>query len=171
VSLANHARTHCHDGLLRPRCYVAIAIDASTRKPLAAPLPAGGLAQAVLGSQTFERVGNLGALSVAKAWAPVTRAPPTGDFFRLRGNGIRCVRAPCFSIRVGRLNTATHTHLASVLELAGPAGIDAKTLRLAQRALATREGLLASGRVVATPDGGRSFDATQLYLRSATPRA
>lgn len=170
VSLANHARTRCHDGLLRPRCYVAIAIGASTREPLTTGLPTDALARAVVGSWTFEGFGELGAIFVADVWKPVGRAPPAGDFFRLRDTGVRCIRAPCFSFRVGRLNTSSRTALVSGIDL-GPARDNPEISRRAETALGTPEGLLSSGRITATADGGRLFGATQVYLKTATPRA
>ena len=170
VSLANHARTRCHDGLLRPRCYVAIALSTLTRKPLTAGLPANALVRAVFGSWTFEGFGELGAVSVAEAWGPVGPAPATGDFFRIRDTGVRCIRAPCFSFRVGRLNTSSHTSVVSSVDL-GPARGDPKTLRRTEDALSTPDGLLVSGRIVPTLDTGRLLRASQVFLRIATPRA
>ena len=169
VSLANHARTRCHDGLLRPRCYVAIAIDESTRQPLTTALPANALARAVVGSWTFEGFGELGAIFVADVWKPVGRAPPTGDFYRLRDTGVRCIRAPCFSVRAWRVNRPYRVTVSGV-DL-GPARSTPDTLRQAEAALAAPGGLLASGHISRTADGGRLFEASQVFLRAATPRA
>src|SRR5436309_12766354 len=86
VALANHARTRCNDGLLRPRCYVAIAISSLTREPVTTELPANGLVKAVLGSQQFGGFGELGALYVTDVWKPVGQEA-TGGFFRMRDTG------------------------------------------------------------------------------------
>jgi hypothetical protein len=133
-------------------------------------LPTNALARAVVGSWTFEGFGELGAIFVAEVWKPVSIAPPTGDFFRLRDTGVRCIRAPCFSFRVGRLQTSSHTTLVSGVDL-GPARRSPDTTRRAETALGTPEGLLSSGGITATADGGRLFRATQVYLKTATPRA
>ncbi len=169
VSLANHARTRCHDGLLRPRCYVAIAIGMSTQQPLTTALPANALARAAVGSWTFEGLGELGAIFVAEVWKPVGRAPPTGHFYRLRDTGVRCIRAPCFSVRAWRVNRPYSITVSSV-DL-GPARSTPDTLRQAEAALAGPGGLLASGRISRAADGGRLFEASQVFLRAATPRA
>jgi hypothetical protein len=166
VSLANHARTRCHDGLLRPRCYVAVATDPRGRPT---GVPGNALARAVLGSQTFEGFGDLGVLAVADAWAPVTPTQPAGRFFRIRDTGIRCIRAPCFSLRVGRLNSSAHTSLVSSLDL-GPAR-GRVTRHHAEIALGEFYGLFAAGHIIVTADGGRLLRATQVYLRGLPPRA
>ncbi|MBM2823100.1 MAG: hypothetical protein HW413_1846 [Thermoleophilia bacterium] len=169
VSRANHARTRCHDGLLRPRCYVAIAVSTLTRKPLVTGLPANALVRAAIGPWTFEGFGELGAVAVAEIWRPVTQDQPTGGFFRLRDIGIRCIRAPCFSFRAWRLNRSYRVTVSDV-DL-GPARLAPKTLKQAEAALIAPEGLLASGGITRTTDGGRSFTASQVFLRIAQPRA
>ena len=169
VSRANHSRTRCHDGLLRPRCYVAIAFSEATREPLKTGIPEHGLVRAALGSRPFEGFGELGSITVTELWEPVGRAPPAGDFFRVRDLGVRCVRAPCFSMRAWRLNRpfrATVTRLD--LRPAKPTpGQQAQ----AETALGAPGGLVVSGRIVAEADGGRLLRASQAYLRAATPRA
>jgi hypothetical protein len=161
VSLANRARTKCADGALRPRCYVAEVVDARTRQPTS--IAGGSLAKGVLGSVESD-FGQLGNLAAVASWAPVGRAPATGDFFRLRDTGIRCVRAPCFSIRVGRVNAGAHTSLVSSLDL-GPARTGPARQK-ADDALEGADGLLVAGVVEATANGGRLFRASQVYLKA-----
>lgn len=169
VARANHARTRCHDGLFRQRCYAATAVDTSTRQPLARGLPANTLVRAVIGSWTFEGFGELGAVFVSEIWEPVDPTRPSGDFFRLRDTGVRCVRAPCFWIRGWRVNRPGRVTV-SELDL-GPARSPQRTLRRAEAALAAPDGLLASGRVVRDPSGERTFLASQVFLRAGPPRA
>jgi hypothetical protein len=169
VSRANHARARCHDGLLRPRCYVAIAVSTSTRKPLTAGLPANALVRAVMGSWTFDGFGDLGAVIVTDLWEPVSQTPPTGDFFRLRDTGIRCIRAPCFSLRAWRVNRPFSVTVSD-LDF-GEAQATPGQLRRAEAALSTPEGLFAAGRISGTASGGRVFRATQLFLSARQPRA
>ena len=169
VSLANHARTRCHDGLLRPRCYVAFAVSTVTRKPLATPLPAGSLARAAIGTWTFGGAGELGAIWVADASAPVGDAAPSGHFYRLQDSGIRCIRAPCFWLRATRLNARSKA-TGSDLDLTAT-GASESELERAQAALRSPTGLLAAGRFVAATDGGRIFRATRIYFSAKQPRA
>jgi hypothetical protein len=167
VSLANHARTRCSDGLLRPRCYVASVLDARDTDELG-PV-SDSLAQGVLDFQAAPDFGRLGRLTVTAVWGPVGRTPASGRFFRLRDTGVRCVRAPCFSIRARALNSSAHPSAISAMKL-GPAQAGSLRSR-AEKELAGTEGLLAAGRIVATSDGGRLFEATQVYFRAPKPRA
>jgi hypothetical protein len=169
VALANHTRTRCADGLYQKTCYAAFAFSAATRQGLGTPIPSGALARAVLGTTTFDGR-QLGALYVVELWAPVDTEAAAGHVFRVRDTGKPCVRAPCFSYRLGRVNTSTHTFLVSRVDL-GPAENDPVTPRRAQVALRSEEGLLAAGRVTASTGGGRLFTATQVYLKAALPRA
>jgi hypothetical protein len=166
VTLANHRQTACSDGVLRRRCYVAVAVD-SRRRELENGVPDGAIVRAGLESRVFGPFGELGVLVVADVRAPAGREP-TGPFFRVRDLGIRCIRAPCFSFRAGRLNTTYRITLS---------GVDLRPARLSERdqdraeaALGTANGLFVSGNVVATADGGRTLRVSRVYLKAATPR-
>jgi hypothetical protein len=169
ISRANHARTRCHDGLLRLRCYVSVAIGSESREPLAAGLPANALVRGAIGTWPFDGFGDLGAIVVTDLWSPVSNAPPKGDFVRLRDIGVRCIRAPCFSFRARKVNRPSSSTL-SELDL-GRTGATPEALRRAEAALTTPEGLLAAGRISDTAIGGRLFRATQVFLRAPRPRA
>ena len=163
VSLANHARTRCSDGLLRPRCYVAYVLDSKTTDELS-PV-SGSLAKGELGFQESPDFGRLGQLTVGAVWAPVSQKPAAGGFFRLRDTGIRCVRAPCFSMRAMRINAKPRVVQVSAVDL-GPA-----TGRRVNPALRSTDGLLVAGGFEPTGNGGRLFRVTQAYLRASRPRA
>src|SRR4249920_2583048 len=169
VALANQPRTRCADGLLRPRCYVAIAISTLTRKPLVTALPSGALVGATMRTWKFDGTGELGALSVSDAWTPVGQAASSGRFFRLRDSGIRCIRAPCFWLYATRLNGGARM-TASDLDLT-PTGASSDELDRAQAELRSPDGVMARGRLVPTTDGGRVFRSTAFYLRAKQPRA
>jgi hypothetical protein len=169
VSRANHSRARCHDGLFRPRCYVATALSELTRQPLTTDLPADSLVRAVLGSSTFPGFGELGAITVTEIWKPLGHTQLTGDFFRIRDIGVRCIRAPCFSLRAWRLNRPFRITVSG-LDLS-PAKLASEELAQAEAALATLDGLVAAGRIVPTADGGRVFRASRVYFRVARPRA
>jgi len=168
AALANRGRTRCHDGLLRPRCYIAMAVD-EDRHPWPSGLPAGAIVRADIEPWSFEAFGKLGVLVVADVWAPGGRASPSAGFYRLRDTGVRCIRAPCFSLRASKLNGSSRVTLSD-LDL-GATRATPEELERAEAALRTKNGLFARGRIVATPDGGRLFRATRVFLRVATPRA
>lgn len=169
VSRANHSRTRCHDGLFRPRCYVATALSELTRKPLTTDLPTDCLVRAALGSSTYPGLGELGAITVTELWTPLGHTQLTGHFFRIRDIGVRCVRAPCFSMRAWRLNRPFRISVSS-LDL-NPAKLTSEELAQAEAALTTLDGLVATGRIVPTADGGRVLRASRVYFRVARPRA
>jgi hypothetical protein len=162
VAIANGARTRCADGLRRPRCYVARAVDA---KGNAASIPEGGLARGAINRGHDD----LGELVVSAAYAPAGKATVRGGYYSVRDTGIRCVRAPCFSYRALLVNSSTRTTLSGV-DLAAAAATPNELAR-AEAALRTNTGLYARGTFSAALDGGRVFHATRLYLRAPLPRA
>ena len=158
LAIANGARTRCANGLRYPQCYVARATD-FRGKPLDS-IEEGSLARGAidLGRDDF------GELRATAVHAPEGKAPESGRYYRLVDTGIRCVRAPCFSTRASRLNSARKTTIS---------GLVLTTLRYDEElekrvlaGLATRNGVLARGRIRPTPDGGRVFHASRFYLRS-----
>ncbi len=166
VSLANHRRTACSDGVLRRRCYVALAAD-SRRHELRNRVAPGALVRADLESRDFGLSGELGLLVVADVRAPAG-SEPSGPFFRVRDLGIRCVRAPCFSLRAARVNKPSRVTLSGI-DLR-PAELSERDESRAEAALATVSGLFVSGQVVPTADGGRTLRVSRVYLKGATPR-
>lgn len=163
VALANRARTQCHDGVFRAQCYVATAVD-EDRHPLSTGVPAGALARAEIEPWVYQGIGELGVLVVADVFSPAGRVPESGAYFRLVDNGIRCVRAPCFSIRASRLNQSSRTTVSGI-DIAAARAAPSELVR-GEAALGTKNGLLARGRIVSSPDGGRVFRATRFFLRS-----
>jgi hypothetical protein len=161
VALANGARTRCADGRQSARCYVAEATGAS--------LFDGGLALGRLKPADFGALGPLGILAVDASYAPAGMAPVSGGYYRVVDLGVRCIRAPCFSFRVTQVNGSTRT-TASGVDLAAAEATPAQVER-AELALHTKNGLLARGRFVHTPDGGRLFRALRFFLRASQPRA
>jgi Domain of unknown function (DUF6748) len=162
VAIANGARTRCVDDLRRPRCYVAGAVQADGGM-------VGDIAEEALVRGAMVVGDDLGELVVSAVYEPVGRAAPSGGFYRVTDTGIRCVRAPCFSYRVGQVNGATRTTVSS-LDLEA-AEVTPKVVARALDALGTKNGLYARGRFAPTPDGGRVFRVLRLYLRAMPPRA
>lgn len=160
VSLANRELTRCHEGALRRRCYVARGVDVH-RHPLDSGIQAGGLARAAIEPWSFEGLGKLGVLVVARVWSPVGTGS-RGAVYRLRDTGIRCVRAPCFWLRAAALNRSSSVELSD-LDLR-PFGASPAELRRSQALLRSRSGVFAAGKTAATPIGGRTFRAERLFL-------
>jgi hypothetical protein len=166
AALANHARTVCADGLRRPRCYVAAVLGA--QGPLQTGVPPVGLARGRLEAREFGGAGQLGVLVSVSTFAAAGGGAPSGTFARLVDNGIRCIRAPCFSLERSRLNSEQHATV-SALDLTAAALTTDEAARA--NAALTSGGVLAQGRTVPESDGGRTFRATRVFLRAPPPRA
>jgi hypothetical protein len=82
--------------------------------------------------------------------------------YRVRDTGIRCIKAPCFFMRVRVLSTSK---VATISELdLSHAHLTPREQRAAQAALRSRQGLLVAGRIVRASDGGRSLRVSAVYL-------
>ena len=158
VAIANGARTRCANGLRYPQCYAARAVDTAGR-PLAS-IPEGSLARGAIDLGRDD----LGELAVSAVFAPAGGTRARGRFYRLVDNGIRCVRAPCFSTRASRLNHPYGTTTSGLV--LNTLRSDEKLEERVLAAIATRNGVLAHGRIEPTPDGGRVFYASRFYLKA-----
>jgi hypothetical protein len=166
VALANGVRTRCADGTRNVRCYVAKAVDGRQRS---VSVPNDGLVRGSLEQTAFGDFGPLGVLVVVTTYTPAGTAPVSGGYYVVTDTGVRCIRAPCFSYRVTQANGSTRT-LASDVDLQA-AQLTAGELARANAALQTKSGLLARGRFRSTPDGGRVFRPSRVFLRATQPRA
>ena len=159
VALANSERTRCVDGALRPRCYVARA-EGEHGQALPSAIPDGALVRGTLEPWTLDGFGQLAVLVAAEVRAPVGQKT-TAPIFRVHDTGIRCVRAPCYFLRVRRLGSAAVT--ASELDL-DSVGLGPEQRRRAEAALRTKNGLFLAGRLERAADGGRRLRAVRVYL-------
>ena len=160
VALANRERTRCVEGALRPRCYVARALD-ENRQPLTSAVPDGALVRGALEPWTLDGFGPLASLVAAEVRAPVGQKSGA-PIFRVRDTGIRCVKAPCYFMRAARLSHASFVTI-SELEL-DSVGLDPESRRRAEAALRTKNGLFVAGRLGRADDGGRRLRAVRVYL-------
>jgi hypothetical protein len=172
VALANKGKTTCGDGAARPECYAAQAdlsrldADESTRILLQGAITEGrALARGKLVRGRVPGYPELDTLVVSEVWlASSSLARPRGLFHRLRDNGVRCVTTPCFSIHAAELNGARHASLSAVdLSRTGAPGWER---RLALGEISRTGSLIAAGRIVGRPSGGRALVATQFYVRA-----
>ena len=156
VAQANRATIACGDGTTRAWCYVA---------GIALPKPARSR-DSMLARGRIVHIGDgeirpIDRFMASEAWLGATRAPATGTVYLVSDNGIRCVRAPCPSLRVLTVNTK-RAALASGLDLSGVAASPALK-RKAQTAL-MNGGLLVAGVVRWLSDVTRVVVAKQFFL-------
>jgi hypothetical protein len=174
VREVNNRLTRCADGKARPECYVG-----SIEYPALAPAPKGrkgfpeeftkgkGLARGVLrnGPSPF---GPIGVLKITEAWRAQALKPPTGQFYKVKDAGIRCITFPCPSLREQLLNSRRMATIAGVDLKASGAGADRVAEGL-KRLYA--EGILVAGRhepVVGPAGKARTLVASEFYLRELT---
>lgn len=163
VAIANGVRTRCADGLRYAHCYAARAVGASGRAT-------GDIAEGSLVRGAID-VGrdDLGELVVTAVYGSAGDATVSGGYYRVFDNGVRCVRAPCFSYTATQVNGSTRTTVSGV-DLGAAGALHHEEAR-AQAALHSKKGLYALGRFSRAPAGGRVFRALRLYLRAPLPRA
>ncbi len=168
----NRKQTRCADGSHAERCYVA---EIEWAEPWSEPqleLLRQRAAEGRLilrGPQHLqEYLGDyhLGILRALGAWEAINAQAPRGASFRVEDLGLRCLRAPCFSMRAHLLNQPRHLALSN-LNLEDPRPTDEQR---AAALMAAQEGqLLLSGALYweAQERGmerGLSLVASQIYL-------
>jgi hypothetical protein len=156
VTRVNRSTTVCGDGVARVSCYVAGIVPAGAARSREDQLVRGRIVRT--GERQTRPVDQLVA---TQAWLPATHDPAVGTVYLVRDTGIRCIRAPCLSLRAETVNT-TRTTAVSGLDLSGAAAAPVLT-RAAQAMLRTR-GLLVAGSIRREADGGRTIVATQFFL-------
>jgi hypothetical protein len=173
ASRVNRDDTVCGNGIASPQCYAA-SLDLSalklTDEQAAALQQALATGTALVRGRLVRRpVGDpppldeLDALVVTEVWLRSGRARGSGVVYRVEDNGVRCIRAPCFSWHASTLNTRRHRNVSDV-DLA-PSGAPPGPIARARAAL-SRTGVLVDGRIVAAGDG-RALWAFSFWLRSA----
>jgi len=173
VRRVNRATIVCGNGMVSPECYAATSdftgldLTAEERSTVdqalarGTALLRGRLVRGTLASPPPSV--KLDVLSVTEIWLRYGRAQTSGSVFRVEDNGVRCVRAPCFSLHASVLNTTQHRDVSS-LGLAA-AGANAAAVRRARAAL-EGTGVMVEGRAVASADGGRTLRASAFWLRA-----
>jgi Domain of unknown function (DUF6748) len=163
VSRVNQRRTRCPDGQQMTECYVA-EIDWSGHSQTE---PNRLLIRGDLQSRSYRGVGRFGLLRVREVWEAASDKLPSGDFFRARDRGVRCITHPCLSHHEARLNTAASRNIAGV-ELNGVGASDDR-MSEAFKAMTSPDGIIVSGshKQVSGP-GGRevTLEASQFYLQT-----
>ena len=155
VRRVNQTLTTCANGKQMAECYIAgIDWNGTTQVD-----PARTLIRGTLLTQE-----GYGALKVSEAWQAIGDSTPSGEFYRVRDLGIRCIAAPCETHTEAMLNTTIARKIAGVKipEISTP------EMEEISKAIRSNEGVLAAGSLVdVTGPAGRSktLSATQIYMR------
>src|SRR5215813_1385877 len=157
VKQVNVASTRCLNGKQATECYVA-RIDWNGQTEVE---DAKALLRGTITSQRYQR-GNFGVLTVTESWQAAGANQASGDFFRVRDRGVRCVVAPCPTHHEAKLNTTVSKNIAGV-DLSG-ANADESAIGEASSAMTGQAGVLVAGShtSVTGPAGkSQSLKATQ----------
>ncbi len=124
IKRANRDTTLCADGSYAAECYVA-SVDLASKLGLAESELAGvDVSRLVVrGNPKVQTIGSfkVGVLVASEAWYPGSDVEPTGTFYKVTDLGIRCVKAPCFSLKADKLSYSTTTTLSGISSGAGSA--------------------------------------------------
>jgi len=152
VKRVNESLTRCADGTLKPSCYV-VAITQTEE------VANGAVIRGVLRTEVFGSFGVFGLLEVQESWTPfsVDTAPTAGKFYQVFDSGIRCIRAPCFSLTAALLNAPGQVVLSGL------------TGKLAEKAYeGLRTGKIVVNGLLQGRDAKRLLRVQQLYLPGAS---
>lgn len=162
VKRVNATNTRCANGKNMTECYVA-SIDWNG-------VPEVEPRKALLKGELLykgNKNGKYGLLKVTEAWASVSAASPSGEFYRVRDLGVRCIAAPCETHSEAKLNSTFSRHIAGIkLKFEEPS---AQKMEEVNRASTSQEGVLVTGtHETVTGPAGRSqtLNVTQLYVRT-----
>lgn len=170
VSRVNRATTTCPEGGKAAECYVPTlnldktGLDDGEKSALEGALAEGrALVRANLGKKKING-SYFNTLNVSEGWLGRGPSAPTGTFYRVKLNGVRCITWPCPTLDEAKLNSSITGSLAG-LDL-GTSGADDKALEAGSEALVA--GLLVAGvhTTITGPAGSANqLAASQFYTR------
>lgn len=161
VKRVNFATTTCADGSHHAECYVA-GFDyakAGLTESDVSPIPEG---QRVFRGtlRVVDFGGNkLGKFFATEVWSAANATSPTGTFYAVHDNGIRCVRAPCPSLDAEKLNSSAA--VVGVSNLTGPVAGKAGSVVFGGTPI------LGVGTITHGAGGSHELGLTQFYRRVA----
>lgn len=121
VKKVNVASTRCYDGSSAAECYVtaidwsALALDNAEQGLLSSATERG--AAVLRGRLTPGPLfggRRLGDFAATEGWEAASDAAPTGTFYKVTDNGIRCITTPCFSLHEAKLSSTWSQSLSAV---------------------------------------------------------
>jgi uncharacterized protein DUF6748 len=171
ASRVNRTSTACRDGAAHAACYIASVdlsgLRADVRVRARSALGSGrALVTGAFAAYSSNEFPQLAKLVTDRVWLAAGTNHEIGTVYRVVDTGLRCIRAPCFSLRATVVN-GTHSLTLSSLDLTRT-GASAAAISRAHAAL-NGSGVLAAGVVRATskpgsPGAGRTLVAAQVWL-------
>ena len=122
--LANAGTTRCFDGKKAERCYAAgedfsnLGLGEAGMAKLYDAMNQPNrslLVRARIGSKDWgSGLGSFAELRATEAWVSQTDAEATGPIAKIEDSGVRCIAAPCPSLREKKLNSSAHADIADL---------------------------------------------------------
>ena len=166
IHRVNASKTRCIDGSYAATCYVT-GVDLSKLNLTDGDLEVGHAVFRGSIEKTEINGKTWGLFAAGEAWVGQTASSPAGSFYRAKDNGIRCIKAPCPSISVDKLNTNA-VRMISDLDLTGTANpATQKQIDAAMDDVFTSDdGLLVAGTIAAMKNGGHEIVATEFFRKT-----
>lgn len=178
----NRTTTTCVDGSSQGRCYApeldwsesGLGVDAQDRVVSAASRAAAntfgvvGLVRGRFAKSNSTPKPSLGRFIVTEAWIADGTGIADGVFARVKDAGVRCIAAPCPSLKETGLNTSRFAMIAGVDY--AEAGLTDAQLEAATNALFEPSGIIVAGDRYTIRENGRTAKgrtATQVFRRVA----
>ena len=168
VKRVNLPLTRCANGRDQAECYVA-EIDWNGQPQVDAGL---ALLRGNMSAKRYESVGMFGQLRVLESWQAANNDRPSGTFYRVRDNGLRCIAYPCPTHHEAKLNSTESQNIAGVDLSSTGQGDNKKSV--GSSAMTGPEGLIVAGNNVPVRGPGGSsqeLKATQVYARAQAESA
>jgi hypothetical protein len=152
-------------GVRSTECYVAeidwraAGLSAAQAAAFQSEIGAGrGLIRGTIASKSYPDAGRLSVLAATEAWRAISANPPSGIFYRVSDNGVRCGTTPCFWVHNARLNSSLDRDVSSLDLSAVRVTVEGGRKMLSA---AGSTGILAAGTYRATT---AELIASQVYL-------
>ena len=165
--LANGGQTTCFDGRRAAECYAASADYTKLglgETGLAKVATASNLlVRATVVSKQWEGAGTWGELRATEAWLAQGPNAAAGPIVKIEDSGVRCITAPCPSLRERKLNSVLK---ADIAELGwDDSGADERLIGAALERLPT-DGLIIAGYRFMLGGGYKGRTVTQFWVRA-----
>jgi hypothetical protein len=160
VKRVNQPTTLCANGRNMSECYVA-SIDWNGAAEVDAKR---ALIRGTIETRG-DRNGKYGVLRVTEVWQALNDDEPSGDYFRVKDTGVRCVAAPCNSYSEAKLNTKLEQKIAGV---SSSSDENSEQWAQARKAMTGEDGVVVVGlhAPVSGPAGrSQTLKVSQFYLR------
>jgi len=172
VHRVNTAKTLCADGGYAAECYVAsvdlsgtgLTSDEQSNVALGGSVLRGKIGKSKINGKQY------GQFAATEAWVGETGSTPSGAVYRATDNNIKCIKAPCPTITVVKLDT-TSTKNVSGVDLTQTENVaDQATIDASMGDLGSASGLIVAGPIVHGTDGSDTVIASEFW-RKATSKA